>query len=228
MKEVNLLPRNKYPEETVQKILDVSMKLFVEKGYEQTTVLDIVSNLGGLTRGAFYHHFKSKEDVFFAISDKMFRDHNPFEALKGRDDLNGLEKLRQIFLSRTDILDEPENADYISFHQIGISLLTQPHFLAEQLKSNQMIATILSSFIEEGMSDGSIRPGDPKLLAELIIILFNVWMLPSLFPMTMDEFEKKSVMIGIALDALGCPVMNEGFDDSVGETFAKILGIEDV
>ena len=28
------MPRNKYPEETVQKILDVSMKLFLEKGYE--------------------------------------------------------------------------------------------------------------------------------------------------------------------------------------------------
>ena len=53
------MPRNKYPEETVEKILDVSLKLFLEKGYENTTVLDIVDHLGGLTRGAFYHHFKS-------------------------------------------------------------------------------------------------------------------------------------------------------------------------
>ena len=47
------LPRNKYPEETVQKILDASLKLFLEKGYEETTVLDIISEMGGLTRGAF-------------------------------------------------------------------------------------------------------------------------------------------------------------------------------
>ena len=47
------MPRNKYPEETVQKILDVSMKLFLEKGYKETTILDIVRELGGLTRGAF-------------------------------------------------------------------------------------------------------------------------------------------------------------------------------
>ena len=57
------MPRNKYPEETVQKILDVSLKLFLEKGYEETTVLDIVDNLEGLTRGAFYHHFKSNTVV---------------------------------------------------------------------------------------------------------------------------------------------------------------------
>ena len=54
------MPRNKYPEETVQKILDASLKLFLEKGYEETTVLDIISEMGGLTRGAFYHHFKGR------------------------------------------------------------------------------------------------------------------------------------------------------------------------
>ena len=50
------MPRNKYPEETIQKILDASLKLFLEKGYEETTVLDIIAEMGGLTRGAFYHH----------------------------------------------------------------------------------------------------------------------------------------------------------------------------
>ena len=67
------LPRNKYPEETVQKILDASLKLFLEKGYEKTTVLDIISEMGGLTRGAFYHHFKSKEEVFDALCEKPQR-----------------------------------------------------------------------------------------------------------------------------------------------------------
>ena len=52
------MPRNKYPEETVQKILDAALKLFLEKGYEETTVLDIIGEMGGMTRGAFYHHFK--------------------------------------------------------------------------------------------------------------------------------------------------------------------------
>ena len=85
------MPRNKYPEETVQKILDVSMKLFLEKGYEETTVLDIVGELGGLTRGAFYHHFKSKEEVLDALSDRMFLEHNPFEEVRKEKGLSGLE-----------------------------------------------------------------------------------------------------------------------------------------
>ena len=61
VKEVRICRRNKYPEETVEKILDVSLKLFLEKGYENTTVLDIVDHLGGLTRGAFYHHSNRKK-----------------------------------------------------------------------------------------------------------------------------------------------------------------------
>ena len=49
------MARNKYPELTVEKILEVSQRLFLEKGYEQTTIQDIVDNLGGLTKGAVYH-----------------------------------------------------------------------------------------------------------------------------------------------------------------------------
>ena len=57
------MARNKHPEETVEKILAVSAKLFMEKGYEHTTLQDIIDNLGGLTKGAIYHHFKGKEEI---------------------------------------------------------------------------------------------------------------------------------------------------------------------
>lgn len=50
------MSRNKYPEETVNLILDVSQRLFIEKGYDNTTIQDIIDELGGLTKGAIYHH----------------------------------------------------------------------------------------------------------------------------------------------------------------------------
>ena len=58
------MARNKYPEETVRKILDVAERLFAERGYERTTMADIVAGLEGLTKGAVYHHFRSKEEIF--------------------------------------------------------------------------------------------------------------------------------------------------------------------
>ena len=48
------MARNKYPEETKKKILEVARELFYIKGYDNTTIQDIVDNLGGLTKGVIY------------------------------------------------------------------------------------------------------------------------------------------------------------------------------
>ena len=48
------MARNKYPEETVNRILDVAGHLFMEKGYEHTSIQDIIDNLGGLSKGKFW------------------------------------------------------------------------------------------------------------------------------------------------------------------------------
>ena len=65
------------PEKTYEKILEVSSKLFFEKGYENTSLQDIVNNLDGLTKGAVYHHFSSKDDILDAIEDKLLVENNP-------------------------------------------------------------------------------------------------------------------------------------------------------
>jgi len=70
------LARNKYPEETVNLILETAMKLFAEKGYEHTSIQDIINNLGGLSKGAIYHHFRSKEDILDAVTTKMSEQSN--------------------------------------------------------------------------------------------------------------------------------------------------------
>ena len=54
-------------ENTKEKILEVATNLFLTKGYEQTTISDIINGLDGLTKGAIYHHFESKEDIFEAV-----------------------------------------------------------------------------------------------------------------------------------------------------------------
>lgn len=63
------MARNKYPEETVSLILDTALKLFIQKGYEHTSIQDIIDRLGGLSKGAIYHHFKSKEEILVAVTN---------------------------------------------------------------------------------------------------------------------------------------------------------------
>ena len=55
-------------EERRTQILNAAMRLFVVKGYSDTTVDDIVKK-SGLSKGAIYHYFKSKNELFFALID---------------------------------------------------------------------------------------------------------------------------------------------------------------
>ena len=215
------MPRNKYPEETVQKILDVSLKLFLEKGYEQTTVLDIVANMGGLTRGAFYHHFKSKEDVLDAIFSRYLNENDPFERARQTKGINGLERTRLALKLSLQKNLEGENPGAIPM--LSVSLLSNPRFLAEQIKSNQKTAAILAPMIEEGMQDGSIKPGTPNVVASLFMLLTNFWMFPAIFPCNMEETIAKGEMIDQILEAIGFPVVDEEMEQIFMRVFDFLL-----
>ena len=84
------MARNKYPEVTVERILDAAQRLFLEKGYENTTIQDIVNELGGLTKGAVYHHFKSKEEIMEAVNDRMFSRTTPLRRCRNAATSRGL------------------------------------------------------------------------------------------------------------------------------------------
>jgi AcrR family transcriptional regulator len=55
---------------TRRALLDAARSLFAEKGYHETTAEEIVRR-AGLTRGALYHHFEDKKDLFRAVVDEM-------------------------------------------------------------------------------------------------------------------------------------------------------------
>ncbi len=203
------MPRNKYPEETVQKILDAALKLFLEKGYEETTILDIVNEMGGLTRGAFYHHFKSKEEVLDALGDKMFYDLNPFEKVKGRSNLNGLQKIKwilNVFNTKTDDL----STDYRSIQEQSLTLFKSPTFLKKLVDDNRdILAPLFRELIEEGVQDGSIKVEHPKLAAELFTILVNFWTVPTIYPYSEEEMWQKFIMIKDICAGMGLPVIDD-------------------
>jgi AcrR family transcriptional regulator len=57
--------------ETKEHILQTSLHLFMQKGYKEVTMKDIVDNTG-LSKGAFYHYFDSKEKVFEEVIKRFF------------------------------------------------------------------------------------------------------------------------------------------------------------
>jgi len=208
------MARNKYPEETVERILDTAQRLFLEKGYEQTTIQDIIDNLGGLTKGAIYHHFKSKEEIIDAVSDRMFFANNPFEAVRDRKDLNGLQKLREaIRLNQSD-----RERTNLTVQSIPIS--KNPRLLMEMINSNRKILTpYYQELLEEGNRDGSIHTEYAKEIAELMPLLTSLWMLPSVFPGTKEDMKHKFLFIGEMLEKMGVPLFDQEILQIVDEFF---------
>ncbi len=65
------MPRvSKDPVERKNELIAVAEKLFLEKGYENTSVSDIAKTIG-IAQGTFYYHFKSKADILEAVADKL-------------------------------------------------------------------------------------------------------------------------------------------------------------
>ena len=183
------MARNKYPEETVQKILDAALKLFLEKGYEHTTVQDIVDHLGGLSKGAIYHHFKSKEDIFIAASDYLFsQDPTDVWAII-RDDpaLTAMEKARRLLISTMQ--DQAE----ATFRDIAVVQAGTPRFLVSKMKRTVELAApgYLQPILEQGVAEGMLQTDFPGEVAQVILLLANVWMDSSVFPVSDAEYLRK-------------------------------------
>ncbi|SQC02037.1 TetR family transcriptional regulator [Clostridium tetanomorphum] len=199
-----LMARNKYPEETIERILDVSLKLFLEKGYEHTTIQDIVNALQGLSKGAIYHHFKSKDEIVDAVFEKVFSENKWFLKLKEDKTLNGLQKVQKLFIN--SIADNTQ----IQMLPITSSLLKNPKFLAKQIEQTLTRgAELFKELIEEGIADGSIKNDSPKELAEVILLLTNVWWNPAISKVTREEWIAKITFLKKLLDGIGLPFIKD-------------------
>ena len=211
------MARNKYPEITVERILNAAQRLFLEKGYENTTIQYIVDALGDLTKGAIYHHFKSKEEILDAVSDKMFFENNPFDAVMDRKDLNGLQKLQEAI--RRNQSDE----NRVSLTIQSMPITQNPRILVDMIESNRSVLTpYYQKLLEEGNQDGSIHTEYAKEIAELLPLMTSLWLLPSVFPGTVDEMRRKFRFLGEMLEKMGVPLVDDSIAALVDEFFDRI------
>lgn len=205
------MARNKHPEETVKRILEAAALLFTKKGYDNTSLQDII-NETHLSKGAIYHHFTSKEDIFSRICEDISIE-NGAALGKIRDDinLNGAEKLREIFRAAVMHQNQRRMLGMVPY------LLDNPKFLAVQIKSiyQQSVPYYMKPILEEGIKDGSIKAHNPKELAEAIMTLSDIWLHPLL--RATDTYSMKSrcaVFNSLFRPVVGFDILNEEIMDA--------------
>ena len=99
--------------------------------------------------------------------------------------------------------------------------------MAENIRQNHEISTPnFQALIEEGIADGSIRTQYPKELAELMTLLPNLWLAPSVIPGTREELFRRFCCLGEMLEHMGLPLFNKEILD-LGERFFQGLEEKD-
>ena len=184
------MARNKYPEETIQKILDTAERLFIKKGYDHTSLQDIIESTG-LSKGGIYHHFASKEDIFYYVCNRIGQ-RNGEVLSQVRDDpaLSGLDKLRTIF--KVSLHPDRQAKMFCMMPY----LLDNERFLASEMRSifMEVAPCFIEPIIRQGIADGSIQTDAPKELAEAMMLLSDIWINPIVQPSTPEEIRARCAM----------------------------------
>ena len=137
--------------------------------------------------------------------------------MKGRTDLNGLQKLREVIrLNQSD-------AARTSVTVQSIPLTRNPRVLVGMIDANRRILTpYFLELIEEGNRDGSIHTEYAKEIAELLPLLTSLWLLPSVFPAAKEDMRRKFSFIGEMMEKMGVPLFDDTIQRLVDEFFKQI------
>jgi len=165
------LPRVvKSPEVRHAELLDCAQRLFFERGYDNTTVNDIIA-AAGLSKGAFYHYFASKEVLLEALAERLARDSlAELQPLLEDPSLDAIGRLNALFagsrqlkvelapqLRRTfSVLFRPENL--MLFHRIDDAL-------------RQVTLPLIADLLRKGGDEGAFDVPDPEAFADMLLQL---------------------------------------------------------
>ncbi len=145
-------------------ILDAAGKLFGTKGYDKSTVNDILEAVG-IAKGTFYYYFKSKEEVLDAIIDRVTgMVVERVEMVASNPALSPTEKLLHVILSmhvegevEQDIMEELHKPENSLMHQKSLSAMVTS------------VAPVLCKVVEEGISQGIFKSDFPTQYMQIFL-----------------------------------------------------------
>lgn len=133
-----------------ERIIESAWELFYEKGYEQTTINDIIEK-SGVSKGSFYYHFKGKDTLLNTLSSLL--DHR-YEELAGEltEEMDAFERLMYLNASMHQYI-----GDHIHYNLLAslyaMQLTSEGSNLLDQ---NRYYFRLLNRIVDEGQKKGEI------------------------------------------------------------------------
>ena len=176
--------RRRDPETKREAVLQTAAQLFIEKSYSRTSMNDVAERLN-ITKPALYHYFHNKEEILlecYRLGTGLIEEIlNDIAAQCG----TGLEKVQAFIYSYANVMTVNFGRCVMRLDEGDLS----PEAYTEVRNYKRKIDRRLRSFIQEGISDGSIAPCDPKLAGFAIAGALNwicIWYEPK-GPLSGDE-----------------------------------------
>jgi AcrR family transcriptional regulator len=166
-------------EETRQKLLDAALQVFARNGYERATVDEIVRE-AGFSKGAFYVHFETKEDLFWEMLEERITSQQEMFRQVVDHTLSVAENERRIL----------EQAFNMNQHPLGPAVIMEftAHGMRNEKVREQLSRmyerwhTFVAETLAAGQELGIVRKDvELNLLASTIMALFEGSMIQSRF-----------------------------------------------
>jgi AcrR family transcriptional regulator len=173
-------------EETRTKIMDAAIKLFSTRGYNKASV-DNICEEAGISKGAFYHHFKSKQALFLALLDGwlQFID-NAIESTKDKTVPETFMQMTQAF----PYVFETAGDNLPMFLEFWLQASRDKKIWEAGIAPYRRYHTYFTTLIKKGVDEGSFVEVDPELASRMITSTAMGLLLQSLLDPQGADWEK--------------------------------------
>jgi len=156
-------------EETRSRLLQAAEECFAQRGYDGTGVAEIC-RCAGVSKGAFYHHFPSKQAIFLELLDRWMA------ALEGqlRRVRAESETVPEAFLSMTEMVRfifQTAGDRLPMFLEFWTQAAHDPAVWQATIAPYRQFRAFFAEMIEDGIAEGSLRPMDPEKAAQAVVSL---------------------------------------------------------
>lgn len=196
-----------------EKILNTATQLFIQKGSEKTSMQDIAQT-AGISKGAIYHHFKSKDEIVFAVirSRQELMEEEMKQWLKATENLTGREQLQTILMSNLESQTARATDGIVGEYEKDAG------FILTMMRDNLRIgAPLVSDIIKKGMADGSLRTQYPDQAAEVFLLLVNFWMHGTVFESEPERLPERFHFLQFMMTSVGLDI----FTDELLQLFSQ-------
>lgn len=173
-------------EETRTKITEAAIKLFSNSGYNKASVDDICAE-AGISKGAFYHHFKSKQELFLALLDGWLQTID--SAIEASKDMTAPETFTRMTEAFPYIFETAGNG-LPMFLEFWLQASRDKKIWEASIAPYRRYHKHFTSLIKKGVDEGSFVEVDPELASRMIVSTAMGLLLQSLLDPKGADWEK--------------------------------------